>query len=528
MTMRHRQPSVGRVIPKRGMSRLIILLALTFTVGCSDRIERAQIEADKAAALLEAGDLAGARVAIAKAMKLKEDQLPIILLDAQIKMRAGDLIGAFDSYNLAASIDSGNSEALNGVALLGIFVGDDLRALEFADRILMIDPNNVNAKMIKGIAYINQRKFDESRKLGESILATDPSSDQGTVLLARSKFLLGERKEAIELLSKARALHPASTYVLAALMECARDAGDAQLVLEQLRALRTLSPDSVDYKIDEINVRYKQKDVAGARSAAAILLAQHGSDVEALARLSSLWREYDQRPLTAAQLEGLAANGSYQARLMVARFFLDIGDLASAAIPVRPMSDIDGRALMSRIAQASGDLAAEKAAEVILSVDKMNCDAMANRVVSLLRRRLAQQAVIDAQSISTECPDRDDGFLLLARAYMMLGKPVGVQRAFEEGISARPLEVSMSAAYARWLADSGKAERAVSVANSLTDRAPAKPSAWRLLAEMCGRAGNPDCKATAEEGEAQSWRNLAIDLPPGQRRANPLLGSRLQ
>lgn len=86
----------------------------------------------------------------------------------------------------------------------------------------------------------------------------------------------------------------------------------------------------------------------------------------------------------------------------------------------------------------------------------------------------------------------------------------------------------MSAAYARWLADSGKAERAVSVANSLTDRAPAKPSAWRLLAEMCGRVGNPDCKATAEEGEAQSWRNLAIDLPPGQRRANPLLGSRLQ
>ena len=84
-----RQFFVGRPLRRQafGLACLVSGLALT-VAGCADDTAQAYAEAQTAQALLNEGDLAGARQAIARAMALRDDQVEILLLDAQIKTRS--------------------------------------------------------------------------------------------------------------------------------------------------------------------------------------------------------------------------------------------------------------------------------------------------------------------------------------------------------------------------------------------------------------------------------------------------------
>ena len=53
-------------------------------MGCSDKSERAFAEGQQAQALLDAGDLPGARAAIGRALLLRDDQIDLLMLDARL------------------------------------------------------------------------------------------------------------------------------------------------------------------------------------------------------------------------------------------------------------------------------------------------------------------------------------------------------------------------------------------------------------------------------------------------------------
>ncbi|MHA6723763.1 tetratricopeptide repeat protein [Sphingomonas sp. RS2018] len=507
-----------------GRGAIVAAVIATTLTGCSDKTQKALAEAQTAQNLLDAGNLPAARNAVARALALRDDQLDIILLDGRIKYQMGDAGAAFDAYNLALAIDPNNAEALQAVSQIGASIGNEADSRMATDRILAGNPGNIPALLVRGVQALNRRDFAAAEKAADRMRESDPKSEPGLVLKARTMSQTGRAAEALALLREAAKENGATRMIATALLENARDAGDLTLMREQYARLAELVPNNIDLTLDEANIAYKTGDRDGARGLGWSLLTKNGTSDEAVTRLIDLWEEYDPRPLDDTQVTTLVNDGPPAARLAVARYYLTAGDARTASTLTADLPGEEANGLRARIADAGGDAGALPAAEAVLARDQTNCDALAVRANGALRRNRPTEAVVAAQRMASECLG-GDGYELLARSYAARNDDIAVRRAFLEGIRVQPLSTPIVARYASWLAANGAVGEAADVARRLTQRAPAKVSGWRLLQVACARASRASCVAEAKAGEATARRTYAIDLPPGQRRANPLLGN---
>ncbi len=525
MHMVFRQPFVSFTRVRQVSWLCCIFSALTLVIaGCSDRTADAYAEAQNARALLQQGDLPGASRAIRRAMTLREDQVDILLLDAQIKTAMGNLRAAYDSYRMVLALDPRRPEALVAVAQLGIALGDRREAIKAADLILSMVPGQPDALLVKGIDALNRKNHDEAIAIGDRMLASDPSERRGIVLKARGYALNDRRDEALAMLRQAAEQYGNDEMLASAMLENARDTGDVATMLEQLALLRQFRAESVDLAIDEINIRYKSGDADGARKVAADFIDTFGNKPDAMRRLGRLWREYDPDPLDDTQLQAIEANGAINARQVAGRHYLAQGEHETAARLVSSSADPLAKALLVRVAAAVRQDGAIRAAAGILSRDRTNCDALLAAAEWNLAARRYTDAVKPAQVAAAECRDIPDGYLVAARAYDGQNRSAGAERVYREGLAAHPDSRDLTQAYARWLLQRGREDAAETVAEGLTDRAPARVSSWRLLEQICASTGNSPCIARARRGGALAARNYSIDLAPGERVKDPLLG----
>lgn len=523
MAMQHGQLFVGR-LPIRD-TLLAICFPLFLGLGaCSSSLEKANKEAAIAQQLLDQGDLPAARKAIARAMQHSDDQLPILLLDARIKYRMQDFRAAFDAYRVVLALDPNNLEALVATAQLALALGDKDTARDMIRRGLAIEPGQPEILLTRGVLELDAKKYDQAITTGEEILKSNPADPRGIVLKARGMFLQGEKAQALQLLRDTITRSGNNSLLSSALLEVARAEGDVPVMLEQFAFLSSQNQDSVDLALDEINVRYKSGDVAGARTVSLDFLRRFGSDAGASARLVDMWGEYDKRPLTDSDIASLASDIGLEGRLAVARYYVDHSDLASAGRLVAGSTDARAAGMRARIGVLQGQASAAAAAKAIIDKDTTNCEALTALAEWDLAQGKSNAAVSPAQLAATNCRDRIDGYLLLAKAYEMARRPAGVERVFREGIEAHPLDPQLTAAFTDWLLSTGRDDAAVSAASRLSKVAPARESTWRVYRSVCERAGDKICAAQAAKGLETAKTNYSLDPLPGTRQANPLIG----
>lgn len=461
---------------------------------------------------------------MAKALALRDDQIDILLIDARIKSSAGDVRGAYDTYRTILAIDPRQPEALLAVAQLGMAVGETRQSRDAIEAVLSMTPGQPDALLLKGIQALDRKDYAEAEALADQLLANSASDRGGIVLKARVLALTGHRPEALSMLRKAAETIGNDQMIATALLENAREAGDVPIMLEQFALLQQARPQSIDLAIDEANIRYKSGDLEGARAVGARIMDRFGNNPDAMRRLRTLWQEYDPDPLGPELRRRLAEGGALNARLAAARHYLAQGkpDIADALLG--DARDIQAMGLRARIAVVNGKPGSITVAASVIGQDKTNCDALIAAAEWNLRQGKPKEAVEPAQTASTECRDDSDGYLLLARAYSEQDRAAGATRVFREGLAAHPDDYALSAAYARWLLRTGQPDAAEVIADRLTDRAPQRPSSWRLLATICGTTGDSGCAAAARQGLEKAKRDFSIDLPPGQRFTNPLFG----
>lgn len=510
-------------LPWRDMRRAIPFAAVLLLMSCGNPQEEAQREAALAQQLLDGGDLPGARNAITRAMALRDDQLEIVLLDARIKLRMQDLAAAREAFRTVLVFDPNNQEALTAVTQISVMYGDKKTAREMIDRAIALDPNNAEVLLSKGVLELDDKNFKAAIATADQLLI-NPSDPRGTVLKSRALFLSGERAASYALLRDSIASFGNNQLVAAALLENTRAEGNVPAMLEQFVFLGSAELNSPDLALDEINVRYKSGDSEGARLRGVDFLTRFGSDARQVRRLVELWEEYDPAPLTDADIQTLAQNGSVDARLAAARYLIDRGN-ADAGVPLlanAPDPRVFG--MMARLQVLRGDRTGLVAAKRILEGDQGNCAALTAVAEWELANGAYEQAVIPAQVLATQCRDRTDGYDLLAAAYRKAQRPRAVERAFREGTEAHPQDSRLAADFADWLLANGRAQSAVSLTRRLTVRAPARVSSWQLRIDVCRRAGDRACVAQAEKGLAMARKVFALAAQPGTRRGDTLFG----
>ncbi|KTE67073.1 MULTISPECIES: tetratricopeptide repeat protein [unclassified Sphingopyxis] len=508
------------------MRMLPLALWLAVASGCADSAQRAAENAAIAESQLAAGDVEAARKSIREAIAERDDVADYYILLGRIELRAQQLTSAFNAYSMALDLQADNPEILQAIAELGLQTGRVREANDAADRLLLLMPGATQAMLVKGFIAIDDGRPADARKMASDILALNARDEGGIILLARLDALDGKTDVALKAVDEAIASGSTTPALNVTRLEIYRLQGDGKRMKAILPDILKTMDYNEDFVLDYANLLYKTGEIAAARSEIVKAMGRSPNDRELLARLVQLWREYDRRPLSDAQLQYISGSGTRAQQIILARFYLDAGESDKAKRLISRLFDehvLEGQALMARILLAQGDKKnAYELASRVLAADARNEDALLVRAARSLWERNLDRAIEDANVVVSDSPENYLGYVELARAYIAKGQDIRARQTFERGMDFLPQSLELADAYRAFLLRVGDRQRAVTLDQDVAIAKPSSVRAWAVYSRTCSQYGDALCAAKAEAGLARARVSFLVDDPPGTPRRRGL------
>lgn len=496
-----------------------VSIAAALLGGCQPSAESVAAQTAQAQQLLDAGQPREAQAIIAAAIAERDDIPAALLVQGRVALALQNRGLAYQAYNNALALDPSNDEALNAVAQLGLGTGHLREAEGAADKLLILQPEQGGALTVKALIAIVRNDLDTAGSLADRILRAKPGDIAGLILKSRVQALRGDRAGALVTLRSGEAQYATTASYVMALAEVLRVQGDTQGLMQQLGRLKTLAPDELGYRLDLIDILYRTGQRDQARAEVDAVIAKPAKDAATIEGIVRLWYANDRQGMTPAMAETASRTASLEARLSFARYFIANGQPAVAATLLKPLAtgwspDVQG--MYALTAAALGETEpARNAAEKLLAKDPSNGGALLTRIRIAMAEGRARAAVTDAQRVIADYPQWDEGYLALADAYAGLRDGVGVRRAFEQGLKARPQSLPVASAYIGRLIQLRDGDRAIEVARRFALDSPAMPAGWAQYAATCLKAKGDDCRGEAAQGLAASRTRYGLDPTPG-------------
>lgn len=498
------------------LAGVAMLIALA---GCNDALQSAANDASVAESQLAAGNLDEARENIRRAIAARDDVAGYYVLLGRIELRAQRPASAFNAYSMALDLQADNAEVLQNIAELGLQTGRIREAGEAADRMLLLAPGSTRAMLVKGFIAIDNGQLDEARRMATEILAANANDEGGAILSARINALQGDIATAMAEITRAVSVIGETDALNVTLLEIYRVQGDAKGMRRLFPLILKSMTDDATYQVDFINLLYKSGDIAAARAEAVKAIEAKPNDTSLLRALGDLWMEYDRRPLSAAQLGYLGESGTRASQILLARFYLGIGEPDTARrLLIRPYSSgvPEAQGLMARIWFAQGDAKrAEALAARLLQLDPRNEDSLLVRSARHLAGGRTDRAIEDANIVVADSPEEYLGYVALADAYRAKGSSIRARQTFERGMDALPQSRMLADAYRDFLLAEGDTARVVSLYQDLAMAKPSSVPAWAAFSRVCAEFGDALCAAKVSSGLARAKSSFAVDDRPG-------------
>ncbi|WP_339693419.1 hypothetical protein [uncultured Parasphingorhabdus sp.] len=502
----------------------MLLISVASLAACTSSQEEAAKKSAQAQSYLGQNRIAEARIAIEKAVYLQDDVPEYQILRGRIEYAADANENAFTAFSEALSLDATNQEALQAVSQIGLQIGRWRESLEATDKLLLLNPNDPNALLVRGLHALLKRDFGNADAYAIKLLAINPANEGAIALKARAAFLEGKPEEAQHILDQHLTLYPNTTAISLTRLEVNRELRNAAEMEKQFSELRKLQPDDMSIRIDEANFRYKTGKRKEATAIVAAILANEKTSLEIIRSAVDLWREYSVSRLDRDFVSRIVQTAKPQARIAAARHFANSGNDTTATQLLEGLTGPKVDAELANIAMLTGnDARARTLLDSILAFDKTNCASLETQAQLQLNAGKVKAALLSAQRAASECPDNIKSWASAAKAYSQLGDQVNARRVFRQGIDANKQNEPLARTFAEWLIAEGKDREAIATAKRLTRLAPALTSGWRLYSEICTKTKS-DCVAEAKRGLEDSATRYGIDLLPGQLAPNGLFG----
>jgi tetratricopeptide (TPR) repeat protein len=191
-------------------------------------------------------------------------------------------VEAEKAYNEALKADPGSEDALTGLALLYSDVGDTRRAIEKLKAVTDKSPSERTLALLAR-AYRELRDYKSAAEALERAVALAPDDTRLTAELAEDLFLCNRLDESLRLYQQLAADDAQNPMLPLRISEIYRVKRDFAKAHESLAKAKSLDPDSLDVRIDEIN-----------------LLETEGKSSEAIASLKGLLEETARKTYSAA------------------------------------------------------------------------------------------------------------------------------------------------------------------------------------------------------------------------------------
>lgn len=478
---------------------LVSLVAAALAVtACSSKTETAERKAGEAAALLDAGDIDGARKAALASVEARDDQPETWMLLGRIGLAKNAMGEAYDAYTRAIELDSSNIEALQALSELALQSGRMSQSLKYAEQLIAFRPDLSRPKLIKGFIALRRNDPEEANRLADEIIAIDPGEDAGAVLKARLLARKGDLATAEKMLSD-RA--EPGELVLGTLAEVRRKSGNGVGLEQTLTRLVELAATN-DRIFDLAAVRYKLGRVDDARNVIFDRLAARPLDAGLYDRATNFLLEVDPDVFDAARIQSITESDLAPLHEFAARILLERGRAQEAKDVLQPLMakgfTPDGWSLYATALYNLGARAdAQGLIDGVLEADETNAYALLLRSRLNMDKRDLNAALQDAQAVVRDDPQSLQGRLLVIEIYRQRGDLARARRLFEQAAIDLPQNIRLSKAFIAFLRQTRDPVRAREIAETYTQINPARLKGWDMLLAMCDDAL---CKKRADYG----------------------------
>ena len=503
---------------------MCIIVALFLVVACQNRDVDAQAEASDAMAMLEQKRIPEARLAINRALALKDDVSEFHIARGRIELAAGATSAAFDAYSDALTLDASNREALQAVSQLGLQTGNIRASLKATDTLVLLNPADTTALLTRGVHALISSRLDEAEDYAGRVLAINPYSDEAIILRSRVRYIKGEHQDALDLLEQFSRGRTPSAGIYLMRLELFRARKDPKGMEAQFRALRLTDQYRWQLQVDEANFLFKTGRRDKALDLTVQLLSSSELPREALTSVIALWDVWEVIDLPPQAVAAISEKGTLPARYSVATILARHAAVSSAEKIARSLQGNDHEALKALLAFRSAQLSdAARIASQILERDKSHCLGIEVLAAVNLTKKKWQVALAGAQQLAAQCPSEAAGWVIAAGAYDGLGDPANAQRVLRQGAESNPQNVGYLIEHTRWLRNHGKDREAIAVARRFTRNAPAISRGWKLYSDLCNGAKDR-CLEDASRGLVESRTRFWIDYKPGEAPPPGLFG----
>ena len=144
------------------VSLITLLISVVLLAACASSQEEAAKKSAQAQSYLEQNRIAEARIAIKEAVSLQDDSPDYQILRGRIEYAANSNENAFAAFSEALSFDATNQEALQAVSQLGLQIGRWRESLDATDKLILLNPNDPNAILVRGLHALLKRDFSNA------------------------------------------------------------------------------------------------------------------------------------------------------------------------------------------------------------------------------------------------------------------------------------------------------------------------------------------------------------------------------
>lgn len=246
------------------------------------------------AVLTRTGNLERAETALATALSLDDQSLPIQLNRAYLTLRRGDQAAARAAFARLAEQYSSNAEVLTALSAIDSKSGATRSAIEWTERLVKLEPENYSQQYHLAALYLKTGQAEEALDALRTLEKAFPLDERLLQLKARALLAEGDLEQArrwLTYLFGANSDNPSALATIAELQLAADDAKGAQRSLDRLRDLQ---PDLLGTQILRARFALRTNDVDAALSMLDALQAKHPGDPQVLDLLAdAYWMKGD-------------------------------------------------------------------------------------------------------------------------------------------------------------------------------------------------------------------------------------------
>lgn len=452
----------------------MFLAPLLALAACASPEQKAAAAAARGVQALQANDPQAARTALLEAVRQRDDVAEYWLLLARTNMSLKEYGAAHAAYSRALELSRSSLEALQGLGQISLGAGRLDEALQYADQMLLIEPEHAAAALLQGFVHLKKKNYSEARDRADAVLARFPSEEAAIILKASAMFASGSQQEAAALLEQELRISGPTRPKLNALQEFYQQSGSAPGLKRTLHRIVQLEPNSKDAHEQYARFLFSNGFTReGVRFIAPLLRLPHAGELVETLRLAK------QTDVAGATLVELARASSPAAAVEIAGVAVDHGYSNDAARILKPLVEPVSKArnptaiaLYGSAQEGMGNTSeATRLAELALEQDPTNPRGVRLRASLALKKGDYDQALADAQLLVRDYPRSLENRQMLAKVYEVKGDTVLAGLVYRQAFNDFPGSSAARSAYATHLRTTGNFSEADRI--SRTRRSPA-------------------------------------------------------